>query len=88
MQTARLTICFLLIVTLSGCSMMTKEGRQQHAYEKYVRNSSKMRYKRALKFHMAKTDIPLRQAPSEPKVNTTVSASPEAVSTSDAPSEQ
>jgi uncharacterized lipoprotein len=88
MQTARLTICFLLIVTLSGCSMMTKEGRQQHAYEKYVRNSSKMRYKRALKFHMAKTDIPLRQAPSEPKVNTTVSASPEAVPTSDAPSEQ
>jgi uncharacterized lipoprotein len=88
MQTARLTICFLLIVTLSGCSMMTKEGRQQHAYEKYVRNSSKMRYKRALKFHMAKTDIPLRQAPSEPKVNTTVSASPEAVPASDAPSEQ
>ena len=86
MQTARLTICFLLIVTLSGCSMMTKEGRQQHAYEKYVRNSSKMRYKRALKFHMAKTDIPLRQAPSEPKVNTTVSESPEAAPTSDAPS--
>ncbi len=68
--------------------MMTKEGRQQHAYEKYVRNSSKMRYKRAQKFHMSKTDIPLRQAPSEPNINTTASASPEAVPTSDAPSEQ
>jgi len=88
MRIARQTICFLLVAALSGCSMMTKEGRQQHAYEKYVRNSSKMRYKRALKFHMAKTDIPLRQAPSEPKVNTTVSASPEAAPTSDAPSEQ
>ena len=88
MQMARHTICFLLIAALSGCSGMTKEGRQQHAYEKYVRNSSQMRYKRAQKFRMAKTDVPLRQVPSEPKINATVSEAPEAATASDAPSDQ
>ncbi|MEP6685373.1 MAG: hypothetical protein ABJB22_01240, partial [Verrucomicrobiota bacterium] len=63
---ARRTLCFLLLAALSSCSMLTKEGRQQRSYEKYVRKSSNTRAKRAVKFRMSKTDMRLRQPPSEP----------------------
>jgi uncharacterized lipoprotein len=82
-------ICFLLLTALSGCSMLTKEGRQQRSYEKYVRKSSYTRYKKAVKFRMSKTDMPIRQVPSERTTNTTVSEGPQSVTTgSDAPSGQ
>jgi len=81
-------ICFLLLTALGGCSMLTKEGRQQHSYEKYVRKSSYTRTKRAAKFRMSKTDMPLRQTPSEPRTETGVSESPQSVPTDDAPQNQ
>ena len=85
---ARRTICFLLLAALSSCSMLTKEGRQQRSYEKYVRKSSYTRAKRATKFRMSKSDMPRRQTPSEPTIDTSVSESPQSVPASDAPPNQ
>jgi hypothetical protein len=82
------TICFLLVIALSGCSMLTKQGRQQRAYEKYVRKSSYTQAKRAVKFRISKINMPPLQSPSEPTMETSVSDSPQSVSSSDAPQNQ
>ncbi len=70
---------FLIGTTLlSGCSMLTANGRRQSAYERYVRKSSLGRVKQQKRLSYRKTTMPVMQ-PTEPKVATEVSG-PESVS--------
>ena len=56
---------------LSGCSSFSKTGRQQRAYEKYVRKSSVTRVKQSKKFHSDKPQMPSTpMEPSAPVENT------------------
>ena len=70
---------FLVGATLlSSCSMLTASGRQQRAYERYVRKSSLGRVKQQKRFSFRKTTLPVMQ-PTEPMEATEVSG-PESVS--------
>ena len=50
---------------LSGCSMLTANGRRQRAYEHYVRKSSMGRVKQQRHFNSGKTQMPVMR-PTEP----------------------
>jgi ABC-type glycerol-3-phosphate transport system substrate-binding protein len=63
---------------LSGCSMLTASGRQQRAYERYVRKSSLGRVKQQKLFHSGKTQMPVTR-PTEQLVAAEVSG-PESIS--------
>jgi hypothetical protein len=63
-------------LALCGCAHFTKSGRQQLAYEKYVRKQSGIRLRQKTK--MKPVRVPT-MTPSEPKVNTSVSDSPQSV---------
>ena len=70
----------LLLVTstlLSGCSMLTAQGRQERAYERYVKKSSAGRLKQQKRMSAKKSTMPVMQ-PTEPMVATEVSG-PESV---------
>jgi hypothetical protein len=70
-------LIFFLALSLTNCSLLTKSGRQQRAYEKYVRKSSLTRVRQQAKFR-GTTNMPLR--PSEPSTITeTAPESPESV---------
>lgn len=70
---------FLVGATLlSGCSMLTAHGRQQAAYERYVRKSSLGRVKLQKRLSYKKTKIPVME-PSEP-VETSDLSGPQSVS--------
>lgn len=70
---------FLVGATLlSSCSMLTASGRQQRAYERYVRKSSLGRVKQQKRMSYKKTKLPVMQ-PTEP-VETTEVSGPESVS--------
>ena len=61
----RLASVFLLFaLSLSGCSSFSRSGRQQHAYEKYVRRTSMGRVKQQRRFHSDKPQMPT--TPMEP----------------------
>lgn len=51
----------LLLATffLPACSMLTSSGRQQAAYARYVRKSSKGRVKQQKMFHSNKPPMPM-----------------------------
>ena len=70
-------VTVLLVLGLTGCSMLTKNGRQQHAYERYVRKSSITRAKSAskVKFRAAQSQVRV----SEPKINAGTMETPESV---------
>jgi hypothetical protein len=69
---------FLIGATfLSGCSMLTANGRNQRAYERYVRKSSLGRVKQQKRMSYRKTTLPVMQ-PTEPMETTEVSG-PESV---------
>ena len=53
-------------VALTGCSMFTKNGRQQRAYEKYVRKSSVARVKQQVRFRTGKPKMTTTPALGEP----------------------
>lgn len=73
----RLTAVVLLISTaLPACSMLTTRGRQQLAYERYVRKSSHRRDRQRAKMKTPRIPSP---APSEDKVTTEAGGSPESV---------
>ena len=75
---ARPLALFLVVATLlPGCSMLTASGRQQRAYERYVRKSSLGRVKQQKRMGYRKTTLPVMQ-PTEPTVATEVSG-PESV---------
>ncbi len=74
---------------LSGCAHFTKSGRQQLAYEKYVRKCSYTRDRQRSKMKMARIAIPA-SAPSENKVSAEIAdaPSPQSVTAGDSQSEQ
>ena len=75
-RSASLLAIALLALTDNGCSYLTKSGRQQAAYARYIRHSSynRMRLQRKL---FASPKVQLPKTESEPTVAT--STSPESV---------
>ncbi|MFN2540977.1 MAG: hypothetical protein ABR514_02260 [Chthoniobacterales bacterium] len=71
-----LALIFIAVTLLDGCAYFTKSGRQQLAYEKYVRKCSKNRDRQRAK--MKAPRIP-KFEPSEPKETTQLSGSPQSV---------
>lgn len=59
---------------LAGCSYMTQSGRQQMAYQRYVRKFSKKKVKMQKKVKPAK--MPMTPGPSANKISTQVSEAP------------
>jgi|GEM_PF-933479 len=73
-------VFILLVGTLfDGCAYFSKSGRQQLAYERYVRKCSKNRDRQRSK--MKAPQIPAF-APSEPRETTQLGPSPESVTAS------
>lgn len=78
-RTSSLLMIALVALTNNGCSYVTKSGRQQAAYARYIRHSSYNRIKMQRKlFASPKVQPPKME--SEPTVAT--STSPESVSSS------
>jgi hypothetical protein len=73
----RVTLVLVGCLALTGCAHFTKSGRQQLAYQKYVRKQSGMRARQQVKMKTPRVPSALR--PSEPKVTTGVDNSPQAV---------
>jgi outer membrane biogenesis lipoprotein LolB len=73
-------IALLLVggMLLSGCSMLTAQGRRERAYERYVHKSSQGRVKQQKRFAAKGNTMPVMH-PSEP-VETTDVSGPESVS--------
>ena len=74
------TSALILVATfLSGCSMLTAQGRQERAYERYVRKSSHGRLKQQKRFAAKGNTMPVMHA--TPVVSEPTEASgPESVS--------
>jgi hypothetical protein len=79
MHIPRSTLVPLLLAALllPGCSMLTKSGRQQAAYARYVSKMSKGRVKQQRFFHSKKPAMPVTE-PVETK-EPTISSGPQAV---------
>ena len=73
-------IALLLVgsTLLSGCSMLTAQGRRERAYDRYVRKSSQGRVKQQKRFAAKGHTMPVMHL-SEP-VETTDVSGPESVS--------
>jgi hypothetical protein len=71
-----LALIFIAVTLLDGCAYFSKSGRQQLAYEKYVRKCSKNRDRQRAK--MKAPRIP-KFEPSEPKETTQLGGSPQSV---------
>jgi hypothetical protein len=56
-----LTALVLTSMALSGCSLLTKQGRQERAYRNYIRHSSVSRVRQQTKFKRAKNDMGIPQ---------------------------
>jgi outer membrane biogenesis lipoprotein LolB len=73
-------IALLLVgsTLLSGCSMLTAQGRRERAYDRYVRKSSQGRVKQQKRFAAKGNTMPVmhQSAP----VETTEGSGPESVS--------
>jgi hypothetical protein len=72
------SLCLILLLALitPGCSMLTKSGRDQRAYSKYVRKMSASRDKQRIREIKQRAEMPkLRPTPSEPQENIQVSES-------------
>ena len=76
MKAAALALLLALACSSAGCSF-SKQGRQQRAYEKYIRKSSVARQKQRSKFRSGKPQMPVSPMPSEPIQST--ASGPEAV---------
>ena len=76
-------IALLLVgsTLLSGCSMLTAQGRRERAYDRYVRKSSQGRVKQQKRFAAKGNTMPVMHL-SEP-VETTEASGPESVSDGD-----
>jgi hypothetical protein len=73
----RVTLVLIGCLALTGCAHFTKSGRQQLAYQKYIRKQSGMRARQQVK--MKRPRLPSAWRPSEPKVTTEVNDSPQSV---------
>ncbi|MEO5722410.1 MAG: hypothetical protein ABIR71_13200 [Chthoniobacterales bacterium] len=76
MKSIALALVFALALGSSGCSF-SKEGRQQRAYQKYIRKSTAARQKQRSKFRSDKPAMPITPMPSEPTQST--ASGPEAM---------
>ncbi len=76
MKTITLTLLCALAFGSTSCSF-SKEGRQQRAYQKYIRKSSASRQKQRSKFRTGKPQMPVSPMPSEPMQST--ASGPEAM---------
>jgi uncharacterized lipoprotein len=72
-----LLLVALAVAPLSGCAYMSKSGRQQLAYQRYVKKYSGKRTKLQKKIKAPR--IPRTPGPSNNKVNSEVSESPQSV---------
>jgi hypothetical protein len=80
-QTSKsLAILLVVALALSGCAHFTKSGRQQLAYQKYVRKQSGMRSRQQAKMKTPRVPTVL---PSEPKQTISVSDSPQSVTSAE-----
>lgn len=85
MKRAVALLLVLSLTSVTGCSYLTKSGRQQRAYEKYVRKSSLARDRQRYKFKSQKIKIPFRyEAPAVTETQST--ESPQSVTPSETPS--
>lgn len=71
-MTKYLSILLAFAFACTSCSF-TKAGRQQRAYEKYVRKSSGAREKQRSHFRSKKPQMPSQPMPSEPVQNSETS---------------
>ena len=70
-------LCALASAPLSGCAYMSQNGRQQLAYQRYVKKFSGRRTKQQKKIKPPK--MPRLPGPSDNRVNTEVNESPQSV---------
>ncbi len=78
-RAAKLLALGLTIAMLfDGCAYFSKTGRQQMAYERYVRKCSKQRDRYRAKMKTKAPRIP-KYEPSEPKETSELAGSPESV---------
>ena len=78
----RLSILLLLVFGLTSCSYLTKTGRQELAYRKYIRKSSVVRARQQKKFRFRAPQMEIRQ---DAPVMTTAPESPQSVTASQSP---
>jgi hypothetical protein len=75
-------IVLVLLCSLTSCSYLTKQGRQERAYRNYIRKSSVMRVRQQRKFKFRTPEIAIRQdAPTmtiQPESPQSMTASPTA----------
>jgi len=76
-----LLIATLAVAPLSGCAYMTSNGRQQMAYQRYVKKYSGRKMKQQKKFKSPK--MPLAPGPSDNQVTTELQ-SPQSVRSNEA----
>jgi hypothetical protein len=72
-----LLLAAIAVGPLSGCAYMSKSGRQQMAYQRYVKKFSGKRMKQQKKIKPPK--MPPTPGPSDYKTNTDVGGSPQSV---------
>jgi hypothetical protein len=85
-RTSRSFVVFLIACfALPGCAYFTNSGRQQLAYEKYVRKQSGMRMKRQAKMRRVRVPSALL---SEPKVSVGAAESPQSVTSAESQSSE
>jgi|SRR4029079_11552717 len=78
-----LLVAAFAVAPLSGCGYMTQSGRQQMAYQRYVKKYSGRKMKQQKKFKSPK--MPLTPGPSDNQVTTEVGGSPQSVRSGEAP---
>jgi hypothetical protein len=84
-----LAVILVSCLILPGCAYFTKSGRQQLAYEKYVRKCSYTRDRQRSKMKMPRMAMPA-STPSENRVSAEVvdAPSPQSVTMGDSQTEQ
>jgi len=70
-----LSLVLLLGLSMPACSMLTKSGRQERAYAKYVRNMSSSRDKQRSKVIQQRAEVPTLRSSPPPEETVQVSES-------------
>ena len=70
-----LSLVLLLGLSMPACSMLTKSGRQERAYTKYVRKMSSSRDKQRSKIIQQRAEVPTLRSSPPPEENVQVAES-------------